>query len=241
MDGVVKWYSVEKSYGFITGDDGIDYYFRKESLVEPGIARVGDRLSFIPQEGRSGKGMRATQISMISWKKRTQLDHRYPVEKIFHGKWKRPRTAPEERFQQEPLSGGAGVVSAAKSVLSKTSIFILGIGITASILLFIFSGLYLISEYGAVALGVDFLALVILSLVLGYFGIHGTLTSLGTIAVIFFQWWIVCHLDSKDSHVLTVITFIGLLGTIGFAIQMMFLQLVVPIFAAAIKNVIQHE
>jgi CspA family cold shock protein len=53
MKGTVKWFNVRKSYGFITGEDGKDYFAHSteisgETLVE------GQSVTFDPAQGDKG-------------------------------------------------------------------------------------------------------------------------------------------------------------------------------------------
>ena len=44
MNGTVKFFSIEKHYGFIEGDDGLDYFVHLNDLVDK--IETGDRVSF---------------------------------------------------------------------------------------------------------------------------------------------------------------------------------------------------
>ena len=62
-EGVVKWFSDEKGYGFITPDDGGEDYFVHHSNIQmDGFRRLeeGQRVSFDPAQGR--KGPEATNV-----------------------------------------------------------------------------------------------------------------------------------------------------------------------------------
>lgn len=54
MKGKVKWFNERKSYGFIQGDDGEDYFVHSEA-VKSGSLREGDSVTFEPTEGDRGK------------------------------------------------------------------------------------------------------------------------------------------------------------------------------------------
>lgn len=60
--GTVKWYNVEKGYGFILQDDGQDIFVHKSAL-ENGMINEGDRVEFVPGEGR--KGPCATEVKVV--------------------------------------------------------------------------------------------------------------------------------------------------------------------------------
>lgn len=53
MEGIIKWYSREKGYGFIKGDDGTDYFFHHTALgkFRP---RGEERVTFDTEQGDRG-------------------------------------------------------------------------------------------------------------------------------------------------------------------------------------------
>ena len=60
--GTVKWFNAEKGYGFITGEDGKDYFFHYSQLVMEGFktAEVGQKVEYT--EASTDKGLRANDI-----------------------------------------------------------------------------------------------------------------------------------------------------------------------------------
>ena len=62
MTGTLKCFKTEKGYGFIAGDDGIDYFIHASNLCE-GEYSTGDRLQFELAEGR--KGIEAVKVSLV--------------------------------------------------------------------------------------------------------------------------------------------------------------------------------
>jgi CspA family cold shock protein len=65
-EGVVKWFSAEKGYGFITPDDGgKDLFVHFSEIQGTGYRSLdeGQRVSFEPQEGP--KGPQASQVAAI--------------------------------------------------------------------------------------------------------------------------------------------------------------------------------
>lgn len=54
--GKVKWFNNEKGYGFITGDDGKDYFAHFRSISMDGFKTLsmGDRVEFEPASNEKG-------------------------------------------------------------------------------------------------------------------------------------------------------------------------------------------
>ena len=66
MEGVVKWFSAEKGYGFIKQDNGdSDIFVHYSAINGTGYKSLdeGDRVSFEVVEGR--KGMQAAEVEVI--------------------------------------------------------------------------------------------------------------------------------------------------------------------------------
>ena len=57
-EGNVKFFVENKGYGFITGDDGLDYFFHVSECAEE--VREGDAVKFTA--GSNDKGRNATNI-----------------------------------------------------------------------------------------------------------------------------------------------------------------------------------
>jgi CspA family cold shock protein len=65
-EGVVKWFSAEKGYGFITPDDGGRDLFVHHSQIQMNGYRSldqGQRVSFEPQDG--DRGPQAVDVTVI--------------------------------------------------------------------------------------------------------------------------------------------------------------------------------
>ncbi len=67
MKGTVKWFSEDKGYGFITDDDGQDYYFGIRSISGTDLPANKDIVEFIPQ--KASRGLRANNINILEKKK----------------------------------------------------------------------------------------------------------------------------------------------------------------------------
>ena len=63
VTGVVKFFNPNKSFGFITGDDGKDYFVHVSGLKEGVEITEGDKVSFEVVKG--DKGPKAEQVEKI--------------------------------------------------------------------------------------------------------------------------------------------------------------------------------
>ncbi len=56
MEGTVKWFNAEKGYGFITGDDGVDYFAHYSQIQVEGYKSLdqGQKVSFDVVDGPKG-------------------------------------------------------------------------------------------------------------------------------------------------------------------------------------------
>lgn len=63
MKGKVKWFSAEKGYGFLYGDDGQEYHCSVRDVQGAELPRNGDQVEFETEQGR--KGLRATQVRIL--------------------------------------------------------------------------------------------------------------------------------------------------------------------------------
>lgn len=46
MKGTIKWFSTDKGYGFITGNDNQDRYFHVQAIVGSELPNPGDIVTF---------------------------------------------------------------------------------------------------------------------------------------------------------------------------------------------------
>ena len=61
--GKIKWFSEEKGFGFLVGEDGVDRFFNVQAVKGADLPRNGDIVSFIAQEGK--KGPRAGLVKIL--------------------------------------------------------------------------------------------------------------------------------------------------------------------------------
>jgi len=54
VEGTVKFFNRMKSFGFINGDDGKDYFVHESGIAGGGSINEGDRVSFDIVEGDRG-------------------------------------------------------------------------------------------------------------------------------------------------------------------------------------------
>ena len=60
--GKVKFYNKERKFGFISGDDGIDYFFHETGLSDGTYVKDDDKVEFVAEDGDRGK--KAVDISI---------------------------------------------------------------------------------------------------------------------------------------------------------------------------------
>ena len=63
MEGTIKWFNERKGFGFVTGDDGQDYFVHSSALKEGTTVRENDRVSFDPAE--TDKGKQAQNVALL--------------------------------------------------------------------------------------------------------------------------------------------------------------------------------
>lgn len=61
MKGKVKFFNREKEFGFITGDDGKDYFVHKSGLQDDLIIDENDVVEFSVEKG--DRGLKAVKVS----------------------------------------------------------------------------------------------------------------------------------------------------------------------------------
>ena len=66
MNGTIKTVKIDKGFGFVRGDDGVEYFFHRSAVpkdVDFDSLGAGERVMFEPDEGT--KGPRAEGIERI--------------------------------------------------------------------------------------------------------------------------------------------------------------------------------
>ena len=63
ITGHIKVLKPEKSFGFIRGTDGIEYFCHRNDCAEFDDLREGDPVRFVPKDGT--KGPRASQVERM--------------------------------------------------------------------------------------------------------------------------------------------------------------------------------
>jgi len=63
MKGKVKFFDHEKEFGFITGDDGKDYFVHKTGLQDNVTLAEGDSVEFSTEKG--DRGLKAIKVAKV--------------------------------------------------------------------------------------------------------------------------------------------------------------------------------
>ena len=64
MEGTVKWFNNKKGYGFINGDDGVDYFVHFSFITDGSMLRENDRVSFDSEE--TERGQQAKNVTKLA-------------------------------------------------------------------------------------------------------------------------------------------------------------------------------
>ena len=81
MEGTVKWFNRKKGFGFVTGDDGQEYFVHYSAVPQGTFLRDNDKISFDPAETEKGKQAQNVQL-LQKGSERTDLpqEEEQPVE-----------------------------------------------------------------------------------------------------------------------------------------------------------------
>lgn len=63
MKGTVKWFNVEKGYGFIMGEDSKEYFVYYKFLAEDAVIEEGDNVDFKTME--TERGIQARDVKKV--------------------------------------------------------------------------------------------------------------------------------------------------------------------------------
>lgn len=65
MNGTVKWFNVKRGFGYITGEDGNDYFVHYSGINHDGFKRLRNRQHVKFELGENEKGTVAVNVSVL--------------------------------------------------------------------------------------------------------------------------------------------------------------------------------
>ena len=66
MQGVVKWFNARKGFGFITDEDGLDYFVHFSEIQQDGFRKLDAIQHVIFEPGEDGRGRSiAKQVEIL--------------------------------------------------------------------------------------------------------------------------------------------------------------------------------
>jgi len=83
MKGKVKWFNVKKGYGFITGEDNIDYFVHHSNVKMEGYRKLSDGQSVEFDPSKNEKGNHAVEVQPLDV---PPTEERTPRKRFFGGK-----------------------------------------------------------------------------------------------------------------------------------------------------------
>ena len=63
MNGIIKFFNASKNYGFITGDDGKDFFYHISGVEGEQVLNEGEKVSFEVEQG--DRGEKAVKIKKL--------------------------------------------------------------------------------------------------------------------------------------------------------------------------------
>lgn len=63
MNGIIKFFNTSKNYGFITSDDGKDYFYHISGVEGEKVLNEGEKVSFEVEQG--DRGEKAVKIKKL--------------------------------------------------------------------------------------------------------------------------------------------------------------------------------
>jgi cold shock protein len=80
-EGIVKFYSIKKHFGFIIGDDGKDYFVHSSSLGQGVFVEEGDKVTFDIFEDETGlKAQNVNKLGEADSQPTEETPQEEPVE-----------------------------------------------------------------------------------------------------------------------------------------------------------------
>lgn len=65
MKGTIKFFNEAKSFGFVTAEDGKEYFVHKSALEAGTTLKEKDSITFDVEEGKEGKGPKAINVKKV--------------------------------------------------------------------------------------------------------------------------------------------------------------------------------
>lgn len=65
LQGTVKWFNESKGFGFISAEDGQDYFVHHQNILGDGFKTLAEGVKVQFEGEKTDKGLRAVQVSVI--------------------------------------------------------------------------------------------------------------------------------------------------------------------------------